>query len=421
MSYLATVLPPVRALPKNNLIAGLGDSRVARAYGGVGLVETAGWQPFLEGLLLGRARFPNDQNFGVVGDDSADVLARVGSAITCSAATVVVFCSTNDAANGLTGAQSIANLSAIVQALLNAGKIVILVAELPRGDSVNTSSRLAGNDLLGHMAVAQWCRAQIGVYPNLYVLDVWPGFADLASANGDAVAGRLHDGLHISYNGNLLFAQLALPLFQALFPAVNLLAVSAADLYDATHNPRGAINANPLMAGTAGTKANGATGNVADSFGLIGFTTGGAVAAAKTTVDGKVFQDLVISGTPTAGNVAFRTDAATPASKVAPGDWVEAYADIEILDVTQPYEAVTLYVQLDGTTPTTSVNARFLKQSSGGLTHSNAWRGLYRTPPLQVPASTVSLVRTTVFVYPVLSATAGLTVRIGSVALRKVI
>ena len=105
--------------------------------------------------------FKVENNFGVGGDTTAMVLARIQSVLNSDAGIVVLLAGTNDRSS-TDAATSIANLEQIVKQLTDAGLWVILIAELPSGDTTYSSYTLNETMFKEHLKVRKWCLDQSG-------------------------------------------------------------------------------------------------------------------------------------------------------------------------------------------------------------------------------------------------------------------
>lgn len=207
---------------------------------------------------------------------------QIVAAVTCRASVILMLCETNDRGNAYTlddgttatlgsaGQVTIPNVKAMLNALVAAGKFVVLIIDPPRGNTAVTGPRLSGTQLLYHVAYRNWCLQQV---PKLYggqvvVVDTWADAADnVTGLEGDAKANYFRDGLHFSTRGAYFVVRnKLLPAIQGwAVPVRSVPVLSKPDTYDAATNPRGALNAlrlgglNSAAAGSAGTAQGGIT------------------------------------------------------------------------------------------------------------------------------------------------------------------
>lgn len=289
-------------------IAVLGDSRLANGWntpangGADSLAESIqGWIEFLSGA---RVRFPSALNFGVAGDTSAQMLARVDACIAAMLAagsnTVLILGSTNDRSNSLAidGAGGTKeNLSAIATAFRRAGIQAIWITETPRGDSTYTSTRLSGQQLAYHMEIHRWLGARPTMYPGEFAVDAWATFANFSSSTGDAIVGLTHDGLHPNGSGAIAIARACLPVINMLFPALPITPGGNADVYGA-NNPYGTPFSNPGFSGTGGTVSpTGFSGTLPDNYTGSNCPSGISQVCSIITSGGRKKVQLACSGT----------------------------------------------------------------------------------------------------------------------------
>lgn len=261
----------LRYIPGVPLIGIFGDSITAQntkaatgttadSYAAIGYLHQA------LAKLKGRARTRINLNFGVSGDNTTQMLARVGTVAASDANIIVVLGGTNDTP-GLTAISTITgNMQAIYEMLLAAGKVVIAIPILPRtpfsGSSSVSNSRktvLAFNNWLRRYAYTQ----RLGRF---FVADGDVAMMDYGSATGDPIANSTYDGLHpMSYGAQLVGGALYTVLDRILPPRADQI-YSQADVFDATYNPRGSVSNNPKMTGTGGTAGTGISGTVADAY-----------------------------------------------------------------------------------------------------------------------------------------------------------
>jgi len=404
-------------LPRNRGIFILGDSRdfqcstiISPEYSKL----AQGWIGFLQFLANQRFDFDINDNYGVSGNTTADMLARTPAMLAAVAAgsqagTLMVLGGTNDRGAGISYAQSVANLTAIRDLALAAGKIVIFFNELPRGDAGNTGNRLTATQLRDHLRLRQWFVEQRSI-PGVYVVDMWAQTADPTSATGDVLSALFKDALHENPTGAYYMAVQALPLIQQLFAPIDLLPYTTADKYDATNFPTGCLNDNPMMNGTAGTiNGTGGSGSLADSYSENAGPTW-TRAYSKVTSNGKAFQQIVLGGTGTTGGCAMRQ--VITAGNLAIGDKVYAVADVEIDANAANISQLALQL-LDNNTVTAGDFRRAL--STEAFPNVGAIKGVMRTPIYTLTSTTLQLQ----FEMKVLVAAVAATVRVGRIAVRK--
>lgn len=284
-----------------------GDSRTAssstvQAGGTVPIVdrtanytETSGMIGWALANCGGRASFDPLSNYGVGGDDTSELLARISDITADPAHNVVVLIGANDRGGAnFTLQQSIDNLDDILDALLATsdlhpnGHRVYLCSEMPY-------ESLTGTQLANHTAFRDHIRALNR--PNVHIIETWTAVATSSTAN-EFTAGYDLDGLHPVPIG---FQFAAVPLSEMIESTILPRGVLLAS--DST---TGVINANYDMAGTSGTGVTGIfTGDLATGWVAAANATYSGVTVTlskETRADGYEWQKVVFSGTPDTAN-----------------------------------------------------------------------------------------------------------------------
>ncbi len=284
-----------------------GDSRTANCHSGSApneVAENYGWAPWLCPYTDGLVNVSRARNGGVGGDTSTMWLSRMPAIIANGGDAFFNLIGTNDrGAANMTLAQSQSNLLTGLAMQRDAGKKVVVIAELPRGGA----SPLSGQQLSNHLAYREW---QLSVLPGLgyLVADPWPDMVSLIpseAAAGLPRPGLFHDGLHPGPSGARIIGFHAAQQAKLLFSRKLELPTSE-QAYNASTAPSGNYGTNSLMSGTAGIKnaAANAVGDLADDWRLSASSwTGGAVVLGReANPGGGLRQTMTISGTVTALN-----------------------------------------------------------------------------------------------------------------------
>lgn len=408
--------------PFNSHVAVLGDSI---PYGNSFQLLNAGGvytRQYVQGYVnwaafLGRQRwtFDHDDNFGVAGDNTAQVLARVGAALAATTAgTIVLDCLTNDEPNGIALAQSKLNYQAIVDKILQSGKLAVLITPRPR-DITASGLTMTSAQFLQHLARRDWVMSLHNPGLGIYVVDAWRYVADPTSANGAQKTNYTYDGLHPGVLGGYWAGKALAELFgegrgPGLFPFRDVLVAQNTDLYSATY-PRGCVNNNPMLSG----------GTTAATNYTIGSGTGLTYTGSKVASgDRSDVQQMVLSGTASAGTDVYDFYQTIPPGNLAVGDVVRAFADIE-------YDAGSAGISSHGLTliDTTGFNdgAGFLSDSTSVNSHgialpNIALAGVMRTPKLTLTHTTL---RAGMKARTINGAAVSLTYRLRSLAVRKLV
>ena len=428
-------------------IACLGDSNVFLNWGSNPSTGTAQINPPTQGILQcrgfafwaqtlcdARVEFPQALNFGVSGETSTDILARVDQAASSAAAAVVVMAGTNDfGAADLPYATTIANLTAIITALRAKSKRVLLLTVPPRGHP--TSHYFSGATdarLLRLFAVNTWMKRVASQMRGVTVIDPWGDIADPASLYGDFLAGMVNAGdvAHITSASAYQIGKLLAAEFNRLYPPIDWLPKSNTDLFDATSNPVGALNTNPMMLGTAGTLSGTTptpTGQVADGWTLSGVDAGLTLAASKQIVGNDTRQRLVLGGTPGAGAdriITLGQAVSQSSGRIVAGDVLEGFARVSVAASTGFY-GLALILQETYNPGSGSVTVQTNCGNSGqgvdNLMPTEAWSGVLRLPPLVIPAGTLTSLQFRLRAWAQQSTAVSATIDVTGMALRKII
>ncbi len=330
-------------------------------------------------------------NKGISGDTTTGVLARLQADVLDRRPDIVfVWCGTNDINSGASYATVTSNLNTIYQRILDQGATVIAVPVTPRNAAAGTDWAGASQRRT-HLAVNHWINRKAQETQGMLLIDPCTIWTDPTSANGDARSGFSTDGVHCSPTGGYWMGEAAVATLGGLIRPIQQVAVSQYDQYDATYNPSGNLLSNGLLTGTGGTVGTGASGTVATGWQL-SRSSGSHVTAtgSKTTrsdgLPGDVQQIVLTvngSGSGT-GIVNFATSPSSVTTGLAAGAWVEGSCEIEVSASSgggSPVEAVYLDMQ-DVTSGGSRVRCF---QSLNGYKYPNvAWKGVFKTPPLQL-------------------------------------
>jgi lysophospholipase L1-like esterase len=312
-------------------------------------------------LQISKQRFywPESLDFGVNGNTTAQMLARVGSVVSARPDICVVHGGTNDLHGGVLPAVTIANLGAIYDALIAAGITVIAIPILGRTTPATTSTtRNYGQQ------VNDWIRRSQGENRRgLVVVDCGLVFDDPTSTSWAERTGYTGDGLHPSTLGSYYIAKKVVEALDVLYPSFNIPVTSPTDAYHATENPYGnrLLSGVGMFGGTGGTITTGdASGDVATGWTLTSSVLGGAtcVASKVTLADGRTAQRIALSGNYTGNSRYVQLTCSASASGLVEGDVVETMVEAfvaasaasikDILVRQLTTENVTNYVHFDG-------------------------------------------------------------------------
>lgn len=323
----------------NNYFAAIGDSRTYESTDATLLLtkQNRGHPFWAEFLSNGAAEFRPEWNYGVNGNTSEQMLARVAD-VTTTVGTVVIFISTNDRSAGWTAQRSIDAISAARDFFVARGQAVVLIAESPRGDAANPSLRLDSTQLAYARAVRDWCVSQDRI-KSTRAVNAWPLLED--GTTGDVKAGYTRDGLHGTVLMGHAIGSLLAPVLVEIMPSPDL------SLFSPLAYPSGAWQGdNPQLTGTGGSLGAGGSGVMATSWG--GLPSTSETGLLRNYTDQKT---CVVSGTPnTATPSLFLWRSNQLVSRFAGGDIVEAGCDLSWLASLTSFRNVQFTLELAGDT-----------------------------------------------------------------------
>lgn len=289
----------------SNIVALLGDSITAANNvlgGSPSTTDTYTLGYYTHADFLTHKRFFTDAslNFGVNGETSTQIRARVSSVISSSANICVELSGAVDIANGVDSTTILTNRLAIWNALVAAGITVIVGTILPQGNLTAAKGRVLEYT---NYLIRKTVLSMAGVY-------LWDGYkvlADPAGTNGSPistyfVSSEAPSYLHPNKNGAYYLGKELASVLNALYPfAIPQRGnYSIADVYHATDAPQGNLLTGSTFAANGGTASTGASGVIAAGFTLfrsIGSTITAVGSKGTTTVGGQTFATQIITVT----------------------------------------------------------------------------------------------------------------------------
>ena len=267
----------------SNTVALVGDSITGQnspAYFGsvYGLNADGYWN--WANAMLGSA-FNVVAYAGVSGNNTTQMLARLNTdVIAYHPGWCVVEGGVNDILNGLTSATSIANLTAIYNALNAAGIKTIMLTVTPT-TSVGSDAR--------QFAINSWMKSFAATNPNLIVVDAAAAMIDANSGTVAPLPNATLDGVHFaSLAGYLVGKAIATALAGAVPPTPAII----------SNNDPSTLVVNGLQIGTAGSTGSGASGSVSNSWTLTGYAGATCIGSKGTRGDGLgAVQTITMTGT----------------------------------------------------------------------------------------------------------------------------
>lgn len=300
-------------------------------------------------ILLGK-RFASSPalNFGVSGETSAQILARVGTVILAQPDVCVVLAGTNDVAGGVSAENAYANIAQIWKSLTSAGISVVAGTVFPRSDAPMTPTYSKVLQRLNNLI-----RLNAPKYVDVHLWDAHQDLADMTSTVSGCISTYFSDNLHPNRLGAYWAGKSLAAVFNKAFPTDGFPAyrcVSGGDLFDATYAPTGNLLSNALLAGTGGTNAGAyATGSVANSFtvyrGLGSTITCVASKGVATLPNGQTYPTQILTVSTPGGGVAVEEIAFFQNVTTAVGDSLIGGFDIDIASISGKLNYVTPRVQ----------------------------------------------------------------------------
>ena len=395
----------------NNILGALGDSRTANA-GKDGTSENIGplhWACMLSGQ---RLSFYTSYNFGVGGYSTQDIIDNtLDSACRSLPSSFFVLCGTNDRTT-MTAAQSIANIEYIVTSLVNSGKDVYIMAELPRGDvSMSPTYRFTSDQLTAHLQVRNYILSMRG-RNGVFVCDAWQDMCIPSSTTGDIKTGYSIDGLHPNTTGAYYVAQSIAKQIIANHPV----APSIVPVENSTSS--GWLNTNQMLDGTGGTTfGTGGSGSLATGWrGSTGSTVGGITRVYSKTAEG--YQQIVIGGTAASGsNPQMDLLSQVSLQSTCAGSTVQAFSEMSIASGSSGIISLQLGIMV--VSPTTGTNYVWDGDyyTAASPLPSVGYSGVFKTQPIAVPSDATD-VRLLIRSYGTTSATASGTIIVKSAGMK---
>lgn len=253
----------------------------------------------------------------------------------------------NDIRNSLSVQTAYSNLVSFIEGAAALGKMIIWQLPLPVGWD-NTAAQAgmpntAANARKQYQQLRALCLNYLINLPTgikLLPLDFWPLLADVTNANEDFLAkyskldGTLGSGdqIHPGFNGSLQMAAYAKAKIEAFLPALKRPTYGPANVFDATHNPKGNMLSNPGMFTGTTSPAASVSGTIPTGFTADRqagtFTADKVVFSVGTFAQGQgIGKKVVITPTIPSGlsgteSISFRNSAVAPSGKFAAGDTV---------------------------------------------------------------------------------------------------
>lgn len=372
-------------MPYPALVVLEGDSRIDQQHDRVGLTDVhyarsfAFWASYLSG---GSFAVPASLNFGRGGDTTAQVLDDGLANVKASAAKLVIMlCSTNDrfGSDKLSANQTITNLDAIKRELLDAGKGVLFLTELPRKPEDTV-------DMEAHMAVANWLRGQAnGV--SIFTCDAWSSVSDPMSGQYSGVC--FDDGLHPTTFGHFKVGETLAPIIRALMPEPRPMIAAKEDVYSA-RNPSGSHLQNGFLTGIDGAGAAALyRGNVPSDWTFSSIDGGSIFARLNNAWGNKYAKNLRLKGASSAAKPSFYLTSPLSVEGLAQGMQVEARAEICLVKTTG-LRGVALELMVTDSEGTKKMQVGERSSYLGDFLPAGPLNGIIRTAPITIVGTALS-------------------------------
>lgn len=285
-------------------------------------------------------------NFGVGSQFASEIYRRIPNVIKNRHLfdVVIVDMGTNDITGTTTTKEEIHELRVkATEDLVKAGFKVILLTILARSTASwasNSPQRKKAN------WVNQKSRDYFRDHKDVIVYDWNIDWVDVTSADGNPVADYTNDGIHFTPRGAYSVGKgLWDRVLSKMLPSGVSRITSPDDKFDATYNPLGVVNSNPMFIGTGGTAGTGVTGSVPASI-TVERATGSNVTVVSSIVNKGVHEGNNIRLTFTLGGTAdetfyVRTLPVDSAHSLA-GKWVQPFVTFSTTTAADTIKAIKL-------------------------------------------------------------------------------
>ena len=346
LQSLVPILPSpqiLRRLP--HVVAALGDSRIDAIYLDASTRRNLGARSPLNwaNALMGHRLVIGD-DYGVSGDRTDQMLARLAAAIASGAGLLYLQGGVNDIAQnyptaGTSGATAFANLKAMAEAGRAAGMQVVIEAEVG-AQNLNTAAFVTQINELNAL-LYEYAEET----PGVHVHDARS--VVLNATSSDTVvsfkAGYTSDGTHPTPKGAAYWGESLAALLTQIIPSrAQLLGRNRIEL---PSNGRRQLLLNHLFqTATGGTLSNGVTGTVPSGWTGHRATTVPSAAFSTQADASGLGNNVVIDATFTAAGEEIRLYQDVNIANWLPGDIVEVYADVQIVGNPTCLASVALYL-----------------------------------------------------------------------------
>jgi len=319
------------------VVAFMGDSITARGanIGATTIAsENIGFAYWVGALTGYRVWSPVYNNFGINGNSTPQMLARMSSMLAVHPDICIFEAAINDV-QGLPSAGPDTTPGTVEYNLrqmydeAQAANCIVIAVTIP---SVTTFSYWngGGNSELIALQVNEWIRRQKTFRKGFYVADLAASYDDPTNTTHWAPRTNFGDPNSLPHPMTWGAYAQAVPvaaIINALYPQWRAGIANVDDVYNATYNPTGNLLPNQMFTGNGGGFSGGGTTSGSIASGWTVFTNsllGSAVAASKTAwSDGSPAQTLVISGTANGSGGIVSAEIGMTAGNFNVGDTIE--------------------------------------------------------------------------------------------------
>lgn len=351
---------------------------------------TRGFLTFALQMSDHRVYFDSSMNFGVGGEDSAAILARVNTVIAKKPDIVLLETGGNDTNRSIATDTTIANVKATVEALVNAGIRVILCTIYPTAGTTNPVHLSAVAKLNQWILDAKWR------YNLVEVLDAYDVMFN--NATGLVKVGYTYDTTHPAAFGSWHLGRKLAEIIKQMVPINrHLKLTSPYDQFHATNFKQGNHFVNPRLTGTGGTSTGtGASGTIPNNWIVRMNEARGATVSCAVVADDNGFNvlEITLGGTITAGALnnwanyghiyigeVMGSDANTTWNSTPQGSYLRN---------TATFKSVTLEAEVENLVGVVAVGSEIFHLSNGGTSKPMHGDGLLTqnvSTPNTIPGS----------------------------------
>ena len=357
LSRLARLnVSPDRRLTKQ--LTALGDSRVAIIYLDFGRRNRCARSPInWANALLGHNMTIGD-TFGVSGDRTDQMLARLPAAIATGAGLLYVQGGINNIGQVATGftynhavtgetvtidtvaTVSMRDLRLIADTAYAAGMTVVLENEVG-GSSLTSGEKIAALVQLRHL-IADYAERT----PGIHVHDAYPVVMQAGATTPTFRSGYSYDGIHMNARGAYWHGKSLAALLARIVPPRPVL---SSGVIDTPANGRRQILTNHLFTTTTGgTAGNGVTGDAPSGW-TAAMSSGGGSATLSNVANPDGIGNGVQAAISFGGAGHFRLEQTLPGTvggqyhaNLRPGDELEGFALVELVTAPASLQSITL-------------------------------------------------------------------------------